>query len=197
MLSTVAWMSYGERETSAGGCGCEETHTSFLDIFLAFFASGVIYVQASPMMSLNVIERRKGTSCGKLMLRFEIFGCSRSFESLKGIPTSRDVGGSWGPSPRTHKRKMIELVLNDRLGKKVRVSVMIRLARRVRWRVQGRRGEARPRMKSGQEWADGPEVGTRHSPVEGPATRLRAPTRSKLTENAVCPMLDPGQMQRG
>jgi hypothetical protein len=51
------------------GSESEETHTSFLDIFLAFFASGVMYVQASPMMPQTVIERRKGTSC-EILLRF-------------------------------------------------------------------------------------------------------------------------------
>ena len=51
MSIMVVCMSYGERDTCAGGRECEETNTSFLDIFLAFFASGVMYVQASPMMS--------------------------------------------------------------------------------------------------------------------------------------------------
>ena len=67
MSIMVVCMSYGERDTCAGGRECEETNTSFLDIFLAFFASGVMYVQASPMMPLNARERRKGTSCSKLM----------------------------------------------------------------------------------------------------------------------------------
>lgn len=84
---------------------------------------------------------------------------------------------------------MIEIVLNDRLGKKVRVSVMLWYARHVRERVPSQHGVARSRMKSGLERGQPARavVGTHHEPVrEGPPDSRRYARNSQKSLSVPC-----------